>query len=525
MENLRTKLNSLSEQKTFLIFAALSFLFRLPSLFIGYADIDEVLWGLFANAVVDGGTPYHTVIGEKPPLLYLVYAAVFKIFGKHNYVAIHVLGILWAALTGFFIYRFVTRYSDKTAAWIAGVAYVIFSSAAGFRMQATTGELLMNLPLVLSCIFFLRGVKTESKLNLILAGVMATTAALFRQQSMIQFGAFFLFLIFLWGQDFSIKKIFARIITPSFYLGLGGIIPILLCWFYIEETHSTEDFLFWVFQHNYYYIKSGFLNGAVMRNFFVRTAHTIVMTLPIWIFGFLRIKKVVSDFLKKKILNDFEIFVLIYLLVSLIAVFPGGRFFPHYFLQAFPALCILAALEFCEIRIWKRAGTETRPYEYTLVAIYLVFLLIHLLFIPVEMHKNDPGDYAPLNKIVGTYIKEHSAKDDKIFIWGWCQGIYYYSERDPAARFISSDFLSGYSPSQNNSAALDTTANITPGSWDMLFADFSVQKPLYILDTSPGNYHDYGIYPIKKFPLLEKYIATNYVFEKNLEGIDLYRLK
>ena len=145
---------------------------------------------------------------------------------------------------------------------------------------------------------------------------------------------------------------------------------------------------------------------------------------------------------------------------------------------------------------------------------------------PFEMAINNKGDYNwSTNRIVGDYVRTHTAPHDTIFIWGWEQGIFITAKRDPAARFISSDFLSGRSPSQNNALATDTSQNIIPGAWDELFADFSMHMPVYILDTSPGDYHGYGMYPMTKFPLLQKLIEDKYAFEKTLEGIDLYRLK
>jgi 4-amino-4-deoxy-L-arabinose transferase-like glycosyltransferase len=122
---------------------------RWPSLFIPYVDIDEVLWGLTANAIVDGHPPYQAVMGEKPPLLYLSYAAIFSLFGKHNYFAMHVFGIIWMALTSFIIAHLVKRYASNKTAFFAGATYIFFGSASGFRMLATTGELMMNLFFIL----------------------------------------------------------------------------------------------------------------------------------------------------------------------------------------------------------------------------------------------------------------------------------------------------------------------------------------------------------------------------------------
>lgn len=498
----------------FFLFVTAAVIFRLPSLFIPYMDIDEVMWGLMANALVDGGTPYVTVMGEKPPLMYLSYAAIFALFGKHNYFAIHVFGIVWMALTSFIIYHFVKKICNTKTALFAGLGYIIFGSATGFRMLATTGELLMNLPLVLSCFLFFLGYEKNKNKYYFLSAVFAVAAALFRQQSAIHMGAYLGFFLVMTLREQPIKSQ----LKPLLAIFAGSVCVLAALYLYLHHTNSFRDFLFWNFSHNASYIKSGFLNHAVLRNFSLRTGHVLITTLPLWILAALRIKRLFADRRARDDRNlqiKFEILIVFYLLVSLVATIPGGRFFPHYFLQAFPALCILASLEIFEQRV----------FLHRLTLAYVALIFLKMPFVPAEMAFKDPGDYAVSNKIIGDHIRAKSTPEDKIFIWGWSQGIYYYSQRDPAARFISSDFLSGRSPSQNSKFAFDTTHNITPGSWDMLFSDFSQQMPLYILDTSIGNYHDYGIYQIRKFPELQDFIQKNYTFEKSIDGVDLYRLK
>lgn len=525
-----------SPWRVFLFLVAVSFVFRLPSLFIPYMDIDEVMWGLFANAIVNHGIPYVTVMGEKPPLLYLTYAGIFFLFGKHNYFAIHVFGIAWMALTGFLIYYFTKGlfYSfipegqnnrsllqahdgitKLSAPLIAGLAYIIFGSAPGFSMLATTGELLMNLPLVLSLIFFWWGYEKGYLKYYFFSGALVVMATLFRQQSGIQIFSYLGFLLLVFLKSWSGNKKTGSIIWPIFFLVTGCITVIILCALYLIHEGVLADFWFWNFAHNAAYIKSGFLNKHVLRNFALRTGHVLITTLPLWLLAGLRAKKIWHASKNPSARLEAEILIILYLVVSLIATIPGGRFFPHYFLQVFPPLCILAGLELVECSKFLKYFT----------GIWVLLLLIKTPLIPLEMQIKDQGDYGEVNKIVGEFIREHSTPQDRIFIWGWSQGIYYYSHRDPAARFISTDFLTGRSPSQDDSIHPDTSANITPGSWNMLFDDFQKHRPAYIIDTSPGNHHGYSLYPIIKFPKLYDFIQKNYELEKSIAGMDLYRLK
>lgn len=524
---MKTLFDSISKNPTrvFLSFLLIALVLRLPSLFIPYMDIDEILCGLFANSVVDGNTPYMAVLGEKPPLLYFYYTVLFFLFGKHNYFASHVVGMIWMSLTSFSIYYLVKRYAQTSTAFFAGVAYIVFGSAPGFRMLATTGELLMNLPLVLSCLVFLIGFERNKYGWILVAGILVTVAGLIRQQSLIQMAAFFGFLLVYSLKNRSLKESVRRIVLSMTVLTIGCLATLALCLGYILWIGAFDDFYMWVIAHNYFYIKNGFMNGHVLRNFFVRTGHVWLTTLPIWILSAMRVKKIVSDWHKPMDSKfGFEVLIAFYALVSLMATLPGGRFFQHYFLQAFPALCILASLELFE-RVSALNVSRAKRFMFGFVIVYMALIVMKVPLMSYEMTFPPSEDYARFNKTIGEYIQKKSQSSDKIFVWGYGQGIYYYSKLEPATRFINSDFLTGRSPSQKDAPAVDTRENITPGSWDMLFEDFGRRMPLYVIDTSPGGYHGYRNYPMSKYPKLQKFIDRYYRFEKKIAKIDLYRLK
>ena len=57
----------------------------------------------------------------------------------------------------------------------------------------------------------------------------------------------------------------------------------------------------------------------------------------------------------------------------------------------------------------------------------------------------------------------------------------------------------------------------------MFYTDMEVNRPAYFIDTSPGNYHDYGAYPVEKYPELTAYLEKYYTFETELTGFRFYR--
>ena len=71
--------------------------------------------------------------------------------------------------------------------------------------------------------------------------------------------------------------------------------------------------------------------------------------------------------------------------------------------------------------------------------------------------------------------------------------------------------------------AFDTTPFAVPVAWEMLWSDLNEKKPVYFIDTSPGNFHQYGKYSLRKFKHLQNYVDTHYRLEQEVAGALLYR--
>src|SRR5258706_7463494 len=78
---------------------------RLPSLLHPRPIDSEAMYSVVANEIVDGGRPYADAVERKPPLLFWTYAAVFKIAGKFNWKALHMVALVWTlcAMAGLYV--------------------------------------------------------------------------------------------------------------------------------------------------------------------------------------------------------------------------------------------------------------------------------------------------------------------------------------------------------------------------------------------------------------------------------------
>lgn len=518
MINLNWNLEKKIESSLFLqwlVLLILTFIVFYPSLLFPYLDIDELIWGEMANTIVDGCPPYTCVVGGKPPLLYLFYSAVFFLFGKNNYFALHFIHILWVALTAFLL----NRATSNKASFFPGIFYILLLGLPGFRNLAITGESLLNLFLILSWGLFLKWRPSPSLLKFFLVGFLVGLASLFRQQGGIQIAVYAVCIFFL--GKFFVEKPLGFLKKSSLVIALGtGFVTIwalasLLLFFW----GSWESFRFWALQNPLDYINRGGHAPGIWKSGLVNNLQLYGSTIVFWVLGWLGWRG------KSQKQEPTRSTALLYLVGSIFAACVGFRFFPHYFIQAFPPLAFLASLGFLRLA---QNPSRKLAYKLSLVGLILSFLAIGLqnIFITKIMESDETKDYSMINQRVGNYIRERTKPNDRIFVWGWGQGIYYFSDRQIGTRFISSDYLTGRVPGSDPKLYLpDEAQKYTSAPWKMLFSDLKNVRSVYFVNTSPAKIHDYQYFPPHRYPVLREFLDQHYQFEIRIEGVELYKLK
>src|SRR5438034_6788618 len=111
------------------VILALVVILRAPTLLPSLYNSDEGYYGIIANDTLDGGTFYRTAVDTKPPGIYYIYVAVFKVAGKNNLLAVHVLAILVVAATALVVRRIGARVVDDWSGAWSGIGFVIFMHA------------------------------------------------------------------------------------------------------------------------------------------------------------------------------------------------------------------------------------------------------------------------------------------------------------------------------------------------------------------------------------------------------------
>src|SRR6478752_5276804 len=121
---------------------------RLPSLLHPRPIDSEEMYSVVANEIVDGGRPYADAVERKPPLLFWTYAAVFKIAGKFNWKALHMVALVWTlgAMAGLYVIG--CELFDRNTGLIAAFFYSVFQPWWTWKNLSFDGEMLMNLPII-----------------------------------------------------------------------------------------------------------------------------------------------------------------------------------------------------------------------------------------------------------------------------------------------------------------------------------------------------------------------------------------
>ena len=88
-----------------LVIIALVVILRAPTLLPSLYTTDEAYYGTIANDILDGGAVYRTAVDTKPPGMYYIYAGVFRVAGRNNLCAVHVLAIFVVVATALVLRR------------------------------------------------------------------------------------------------------------------------------------------------------------------------------------------------------------------------------------------------------------------------------------------------------------------------------------------------------------------------------------------------------------------------------------
>jgi 4-amino-4-deoxy-L-arabinose transferase-like glycosyltransferase len=497
------------------VIIALVVILRLPTLLPSLYNSDEGYYGIIANDSLDGGTFYRTAVDTKPPGIYYIYVAVFKVAGKNNLLAVHVLAILVVAATALVVRRIGARVgSDWAGAW-SGIGYAVFVHAyrPSDTLPANT-EIFASLFLALSVLAFLQGERKAGWGWMFLSGTLVGAATLIRQPSAVTLGAMLAYLVYLWliPRYQSLGRVLAAGsgVVTGFIAVIAG-----LAWYYQWQGNLHDAYLWaWAFAVRYAESETTFL--YVLKR--LVTVHLAVMLAwgLLWYFGIRQVIETLRSFRRRMAMPTEQVLLILWLVLSYLAIFIGWRFPGHYHLAVLPPLSILAGHAFSRFVAEQRRSPQP-PWRWIQAGIIGAAALPAIGFLIVAfIVRTQTLDFLPT---VQQIVKE-TRPNDRIFVWGSSPQLYSFSGRRMATRFVSCSHLVGAYASRPREVR-DRGKNLIPGTWEMFQADWEAHPPVLIIDMSTVDQF-WSAHPMTRYPVLRAFLGE-YRVETVINGETIYR--
>jgi 4-amino-4-deoxy-L-arabinose transferase-like glycosyltransferase len=496
------------------IILALVVILRAPTLLPSMYLVDEAYYGTIANDILDGGMVYHTAVDTKPPGMYYIYAGVFRIAGRNNLRAVHLLAIFAVAATALVVRRIGARTANEWAGAWSGIGYAVFVHAYLPRdTLAANSEIFASLPLALSILAFLRGDKKAAWVWMFLSGALSGMATLIRQPCALNVGVMLACLAYAWLIPRTHS--FGRALIASSGIVAGFVAAIAALAWYYQSQGNLHDAYLWAVAFAIRYVESETTLPYVLKR--IATVHlgVILSWALLWYFGIRQVVEILKSFRLTKAVSTEAVLLVLWLGVAYLTIFIGWRFPGHYHLMVLPPLSILAGQAFSSFIAKQRSFPQQyRPWARPVIIGAAALPAIAYLIMAFAVRTKTLDFFPIVQRIV-----EETGPNDRIFVWGSYPQLYSFSGRGLATRFVSCTHLVGAYASRPRQVN-DRAESVIPGVWEMFRADWEAHPPALIIDISTVA-PDWRMHPMTRYPALEAYLP-GYRAEGVINGATIY---
>jgi len=499
------------------VIVALVVILRGPTLLPSMSLTDEDFYSTMASDILDGGKVYHTAVDTKPPGIYYIYAGVYRLGGRNNLFAIHLLAIFVVTVTALTVRRIGARVADEWAGAWSGIGYAVFVHAylPGDTLAANT-EIFASFFLALSVVAFLQGEKGARWSWMFLSGSLVGAATLIRQPSAVNVGVMLACLAYAWL--ISGTQTLGNVARAGSGIVAGFVAPIAGLALYYESQGNLHDAYLWAWVFAIRYVVSDTTLPYVLEHLVTIHFSVLLSWGLLWYFG---IRQVIVSFKSLRHTttgSTMAALLVLWLGVSYLTIFIGWRFPGHYHLTVLPPLSILAGQAFSRFVAQQKSSPHAHWRFLRIGIIGAAAVPILVFFIMAFGLRKPTLDLRPLVQA----IIERTGSTDRIFVWGSRSRLYSFSGRRLATRFISCSHLVGAYASRPREIK-DRGESVIPGSWEMFRSDWELHPPALIIDTSsmdPDS--EWSAHPMTRYPALRAYLSK-YRREAVINGATIYR--
>src|SRR6202162_5296789 len=160
------------------LIAVTVFIAHLPSFVHRLLDGDEAIYGSIAALLNAGGQLYGTGgVDNKPPGIFWVYAATFRVAGTYQMTAIAAVGLVVILAPCWLLFVTARALAGFRTGLLAALFYGVLTAAGNPRLLATNTEIFMALGLTASVLLMFRRSWFWSGCLLVAAGAFRQVAA------------------------------------------------------------------------------------------------------------------------------------------------------------------------------------------------------------------------------------------------------------------------------------------------------------------------------------------------------------
>ncbi|HAH06623.1 MAG TPA: hypothetical protein DCM05_08885 [Elusimicrobia bacterium] len=408
---------------------------------------DEGEYACQAVLLAEGGVPYRDAYDQKPPAVFFLYRASFALFGK-SASSPRKLAVLASWTTMILLFFLVPASWGLAARFLAAAAFAALSTQPVGDLAFPANTEVFLCPLLCAAALFTRDARP------LLSGLAVGAALMTKQTALwpaLAFGA-----LLLRPLPFSARpsrtterRSFGTYPTDAFpmlgtspealgsrrgrsgllrYLvGLAAVPALFLAYFAVRG--GLADFVEQAFLRNMGYAGLTGTPQALLEqsSWFVRSLAPLLLKAewPVWALAFLGLAREARA-------GSLELLGALWLGASLLGALTGFLLFPHYFLQAAPALAFCAAAGVRRLGRWAWGAALFAALWPAAVWAGPYFrdppqTLARRLLYPNPLYEAEQA---------ASFIRARSGPADRVYVFGSEPQIYFLSERRWATRHI-----------------------------------------------------------------------------------------
>jgi 4-amino-4-deoxy-L-arabinose transferase-like glycosyltransferase len=396
---------------------------------------DEGEYAYAGQLILQGTPPYEAAYNMKFPGTYYAYSLILAAFGQTPR-AIHAGLLVVNAATILLVFLVGRRWLGSWAAVAAAWVFALLSMAPRAVGLAAHATHFVLLPLMAG-VWIVTGPTGATRRRALLAGVLVGLAVLMKQHAIVFLPCLVAYV--LW-RDWRQAGTVVSKLTPAALALVGAAAPFAVLCAVLAAQGVFGAFWFWTIDYARAYVSEVPLSEAPAMFATTWTAIT-ESSLPLWMAGgvglvVLWVGRWPSD--ARVVLTGLAV-------ASFAAMCPGFYFREHYFILLLPSVALLTGVAVATVDRWLSRAAPGWIAAGSMLgvvgAVSLVFIAgERTLLVAASPDALSLAVYRTSTFVnarrVAQYVRDHTAPDDRLAVFGSEPEIYFYANRRAATGYI-----------------------------------------------------------------------------------------